>query len=504
LAPKKSSLKEPLVLEKAQTGIQGLDEVTMGGLPRGRTTLVCGGPGSGKTLLGMEFLVRGAVHYDEPGVFVCFEETINELLQNAAGLGFDLNELWQSKRIFIDHILIERSEIEETGEYDLEGLFIRLDQAIKSVGAKRIVLDTIESLFSGLSNFSILRAELRRLFRWLKEKGMTAVITGEKGADGLTRHGLEEYVSDCVIVLDHRVANQITTRRMRVLKYRGGMHGTNEYPFIIGSSGIEILPITSLGLQHSVSDERISSGIPSLDVMMGGKGYYRGSTILVSGTAGTGKTSIASKFADAACRRGKRCAFFAFEESAHQILRNMQSIGMHLQPWVEKGLLKFYTQRPTEYGLEYHLITMHRIVDEFRPDAVIMDPIGNLGDVGIIPDVKAMLTRLVDYLKSKSITSFLTSLTPPGASLERTEIGISSLADTWLVLRDMEKEGERNREIYVLKSRGMAHSNQIRELLLSDRGLELLGVKVELEGVRTGSAKASQEIADSRITDKNE
>jgi circadian clock protein KaiC len=480
-------------LEKVPTGIQGLDEITNGGLPRGRPTLVCGGAGSGKTLLGMEFLVRGATQFSEPGVFMSFEESAEELTKNVASLGFDLNRLTASKRLLVDYVHIERSEIEETGEYDLEGLFIRLGNAIDSIGAKRVVLDTIESLFAGLPNPSILRAELRRLFRWLKKKGMTAIITGERGENALTRHGLEEYVSDCVILLDHRVSNQISTRRLRIVKYRGSTHGTNEFPFLIDERGIAVMPITSLGLKHTVTSQRISTGIPRLDAMLGGKGYFRGSSILVSGTAGTGKTSVAAHFVDAACRRGERCAFFAFEESPSQIIRNMRSIGIDLQQWVGKGLLKFHAERPTVYGLEAHLASIHKFIEEFKPKVVIVDPVTNLGSVASEVDVKAMLTRLLDEMKSNQTTTLFTTLTGAGGPLEQTEVGMSSLADTWLLLRDIEIGGERNRGLYILKSRGMAHSNQIREFLLTDKGVDLIDVYVGPSGVLTGSARMSQE-----------
>jgi circadian clock protein KaiC len=480
-------------LQKVRTGIEGLDEITDGGLPKGRPTLVCGGAGSGKTLLGMEFLVRGATQFSEPGVFMSFEETAEELTKNVTSLGFDLNRLTASKRLLIDYVHIERSEIEETGEYDLEGLFIRLGNAIDSIGAKRVVLDTIESLFAGLPNPSILRAELRRLFRWLKKKGMTAVITGERGDNALTRHGLEEYVSDCVILLDHRVVNQISTRRLRVVKYRGSTHGTNEFPFLIDERGLAVMPITSLGLKHTVTNQRISTGIPRLDSMLGGKGYFRGSSILVSGTAGTGKTSIAAHFVDAACRRGERSVFFAFEESPSQIIRNMRSIGINLQQWVEKGLLRFCAERPTVYGLEAHLASMHKYIDMFKPRVVIVDPVTNLSAVASEADVKAMLIRLLDQMKFNQITALFTTLTAATGSLELTEVGISSLADAWLLLRDIEIGGERNRGLYILKSRGMAHSNQIREFLLTNNGVDLIDVYVGPSGVLTGSARISQE-----------
>jgi circadian clock protein KaiC len=479
--------------EKSPTGIYGLDEITNGGLPKGRPTLVCGAAGCGKTLFAMEFLVRGATQYNEPGVFMSFEETAEELAKNVSSLGFDLNHLSASKRLLIDHVRVERSEIEEAGEYDLEGLFIRLENAIKSIGAKRVVLDTVESLFAGLPNTLILRAELRRLFRWLKEKGMTAIITGERGDHMLTRHGLEEYVSDCVLFLDHRVTDQLSIRRMRIVKYRGSTHGTNEYPFLIKEDGISVLPITSVGLDHPVSRQRISTGIPRLDKMFGGKGYFRGSTILLSGTAGTGKTSVAASFIDAACRRRERCIFFDFEESPAQIIRNMRSVKIDLEPWVRKGLLKFHAGRPSAYGLETHLLTMHKVINDFKPSVVAVDPITNLISVGNPYDVKSMLIRLIDFLKMKQITGMFTTLTSAGGPLEQSEVGISSLADTWLLLRDIEIGGERNRGLYILKSRGMAHSNQIREFQLTDKGINLLDVYVGPSGVLTGSARLNQE-----------
>lgn len=490
---KKKTEQNNTDLLKTPTGIQGFDEITNGGLPSGRPSLVCGGAGCGKTLFGMEFIVRGATEFNEPGVFMSFEETNEELIKNVSSLGFDLEKLISEKKIALDHVHIERSEIEETGEYDLEGLFIRLGYAIDSIGAKRVVLDTIESLFAGLPNQLILRAELRRLFRWLKVKNVTAIITGERGEGTLTRQGLEEYVSDCVIMLDHRVSEQTSTRRLRVVKYRGSLHGTNEYPFLIDENGFSVLPVTSLGLKHIVSNERVSSGIPVLDNMLEGKGYYRGSTVLVSGTAGVGKTSIAAHFAEAACKRGERVLYFSFEESPSQLMRNMLSIGIKLEPWVRKGLLQFQATRPTFYGLEMHLAATHKAVDRFKPDIVILDPINTfvIGDKEF--EVKTMLMRIVDFLKANQITALFTSLTSAGGSVESSDIGISSLIDTWLLLRDIELNGERNRGMYVLKSRGMANSNQIREFVLTDHGVELREVYIGTRGVLTGSARIAQE-----------
>ena len=485
---------------KCPTGVRGLDEITSGGVPVGRPTLVCGNAGCGKTLMAMEFLVRGATEYGEPGVFMAFEETAAELASNVASLGFDLNGLIAERKLAIDYVHIERSEIEQSGEYDLEGLFVRLKHAIDSVGAKRVVLDTVEALFSGFTNHNILRAELRRLFRWLKTAGVTAIITGERGDGTLTRHGIEEYVSDCVILLDHRVIDQISTRRMRIIKYRGSVHGTNEYPFLIDERGISVMPITSLGLNYAASRDRISSGVARLDAMLGGKGYYRGSSVLVSGTAGSGKTSMAAHFVQAACERGSRCLYFLFEESPAQMVRNMRSIGIDLDPLVKKGLLAFMAARPTAYGLEVHLATIHKTVEEFQPDVVVVDPISTFSTHANDDEVKAMLVRLIDFLKAHGITVLLINLTTAGQALEHTDAQISSLIDTWLLLRDTELNGERNRVLYVLKSRGMAHSNQLREFVLTSHGVELKDVYLGANGVLTGSARLMQEARDAAET----
>jgi len=481
-------------LPKSPTGINGLDEITGGGLPAGRPTLVCGSAGCGKTLFGLEFLVRGALNYGEPGVFIAFEEKAEELAMNVASLGFDLAEMQAKKLLKVDHVHIDRSEIEETGEYDLEGLFIRLNYAIDTIGAKRVVLDTIETLFSGLKNEGILRAELRRLFGWLKEKGVTAIITGERGDGALTRHGLEEYVSDCVILLDHRVANQISTRLLRIVKYRGSVHGTNEYPFLIDEEGISILPITSLLLDREGGTGRVSSGIQALDNMLGGKGFYQGSSILISGTAGTGKTSLAGIFAEAACRRKERVLYFAFEESPQQIIRNMNSIGVKLKKYVDSDLLRFQASRPTLNGLEMHLLTIHKEVKKFKPTTVIIDPITNLITIGIFSEVKSMLIRLIDFLQSEGITVMLTALTLNTMLNEQTDESVSSIVDSWIMVRDIESNGERNRGLYVMKSRGMKHSNQVREFVISDDGLNLVDVYLGPDGVLTGSAREAQQL----------
>lgn len=479
-------------LPKTKTGINGLDEITFGGIPAGRPTLICGGPGCGKTLFSIEFLVNGATKYKEPGVFVTFEEKTEELIMNVASLGFDLKKLQDEKKLRIDHVHIERNEIEETGEYDLEGLFIRLEHSINSIGAKRVVLDTIENLFAGLTNEGILRAELRRLFHWLKDKGVTAIITGEKGEGTLTRHGLEEYVSDCVILLDNRVINQISTRRLRIVKYRGSAHGTNEFPFLIDEEGISVLPVTSLKLDRKVSSNRISTGISSLDEMFGGKGFYRGSSILVSGMAGTGKTSIGACFANEACRRNERVVYFAFEESAPQIIRNMRSIGLNLEPHIKKGLLEFHSARPALYGLEMHLANIYKIIKKNKPSVVILDPITNLVSVGLINEVNSMLLRLIDFLQGEGITVMLTALMR--VMDERMDEGVSSLVDTWISLKDIETNGERNKVLYIMKSRGMKHSNQVREFVITNRGLQLVEIVIGPSGILLGSEREEQKL----------
>ena len=479
------------LLSKTKTGINGLDEITAGGLPKGRPTLICGGPGCGKTLMAMEFIVNGATLYNEPGVFMAFEEKADELTTNVSSLGIDLEKLQKNKKIRIDYVHIDRTEVEETGEYDLNGLFIRLEHAIKSIGAKRVVLDTIENLFAGLTNQAVLRAELRRLFQWLKDMGVTAIITGEKGQGTLTRHGLEEYVSDCVIFLDHRIVNQISTRRLKIIKYRGSLHGTNEYPFLIDEEGITVLPVTSLKLDKNVSTKRLSTGIPSLDTMFGGKGFYKGSSILVSGTAGTGKTSIAASFANESCLRREKVMFFAFEESPQQILRNMRSIGLDLNKHVKKGILEFHSFRPGLYGLEMHLARMYKLVKKFKPEVVILDPITNFVSVGLLTEVNSMLLRLIDGFQSEGITLMLTALNS-GVS-EHIDENVSSLVDTWILVRDIERDGERNRGIYIMKSRGMKHSNEVREFVISSKGLELLEVYRGTEGVLIGSARKAKQ-----------
>lgn len=484
-------------LDKAPTGISGLDEITGGGLPRGRTTIVCGGPGCGKTMLGMEFLVRGIEEFGEPGVLLAFEETPEEMTRNVASLGFDLKTLSDKKKLFLDFMRIEPSEIHETGDYDLEGLFIRLQNAVDSVGAKRVVLDTLEALFSGFSNMAILRAELRRLFRWLKDRELTTVVTAEQGEGTLTRHGLEEYVSDCVILLDHRIQEQISTRRLRVVKYRGTKHGADEYPFLIDESGLSVLPVTSATLNHKISRERRSTGIADLDTMMQGKGYYRASSILVSGTAGSGKTTLACHFADATCRRGGRCLYVGFEESTDQVFRNAASVGIDLNPYVKKGLLFHQAWRPTQYGMEMHLLRIHKLIDTLKPESVILDPVTNLIGSSTQRDVRSMLMRLIDFLKEKGITTLLTALTKGGDHLEATEEQISSLIDTWILLRDVEQSGERNRCLYILKSRGMAHSNQLREFVITSKGIRLLSPYIGSGQVFTGSARLAQEAKDS-------
>jgi circadian clock protein KaiC len=482
-------------IKKTPTGINGFDEITYGGLPKGRPTLVAGRAGCGKTLFSIEFLARGAQMFGEAGVFMSFEERSEELVTNFNSLGFNLQEFIDKKLLVMDFVSIERAEIEETGEYNLDGLFVRLEYAIKSVNAKRVVLDTIESLFSGLSNETILRAELRRLFRWLKDKGMTAIITGERGRDAeyVTRHGLEEYVADCVILLDHVVTERIATRKLRVLKYRGSSHGADEYPFLIDGKGISVLPITSLNLNHPVSAQRISTGVERLDTMLDGKGFFQGSSILVSGMAGTGKSTLAAGFAQSSCKQGRKVLYFAFEEAPQQIIRNMNSVGIDLERLIKKGSLIIHATRPTLWGLEMHLATMHKVISSYTPDVVIVDPVSNLINVGSEKEVRSMLTRLVDYMKTNQITSLFTDLITGGAFEEATKVGISSLMDAWIFVKSIEMNGERNRTIHILKARGIAHSNQMREFLLTSKGIDIIDVYTGPAGVLTGTARISQE-----------
>ena len=477
-------------LLKAPTGIIGFDDITLGGLPAGRPSLVCGAAGSGKTLFAATFLVNGAVQYGEPGVFMSFEERAEDLAANVASLGYDLDRLIAEDKIAVDHVRVQRSEIEESGEYDLEGLFVRLAFAVDSVGAKRVVLDTIETLFSGLENTAVLRSELRRLFGWIKERGLTAVITGERGDGQFTRQGLEEYVSDCVILLDNRVEDQISTRRLRVVKYRGSAHGTNEYPFLIDGQGISVLPVTSAGLSHSVSSEVVSTGIAGLDAMLGRRGYFRGASVLVSGAAGTGKTTLSSFFADAACRRGERCLFFVFEESPQQICRNVRSVGLALEHHMQSGLLRFEAARPSLYGLEMHLARMHRDIELFKPQVVVVDPISTFR--GPANEVYSTLLRMVDLLKSRDITALFTSVTTDAQVLQDYQMGLSSLMDCWVKLVTAEGNGEMNRTLYVIKARGMSHSNQVREYQMTPEGIIMIDPYIGADGVLTGTARLSQ------------
>ncbi|WPL16008.1 Circadian clock protein kinase KaiC [Thiorhodovibrio winogradskyi] len=483
-------------VNKAKTGIQGFDEITGGGLPAGRTTLVCGGPGCGKTLFAMEFLVRGATEFNEPGIFMAFEESMPELCANVASVGFDLQSLLVEKRLLVDEVELDPETPAVTGDFDLDGLFLRLADAIDRIGARRLVLDTLERLFGNLPNPNIVRRELHRLFRWLKEREVTVILTAERGDGTLTRHGLEEYVSDCVIVLSHELEHLVSTRRLRVLKYRGSGHGTNEYPFLIDDEGISILPVTSVSLAHEASQERISSGVERLDDMLGGQGFFRGSSILISGTAGTGKTSLAGHFANATCKRDERALYFAFEESPSQIVRNLCSIGLDLSPWIEQDRLRIVATRPSFAGLEMHLALMHRQITDFKPQTVLLDPLNSFlesHETQQLIEVKAMLMRMLDFIKLQGITGFFTSLTGGGEVSERTDVAISSLIDTWIALTAVDANGERNRRLGIIKSRGMAHSTQTREFQLTNSGIQLIDPYLGIDGRLTGSARVAEE-----------
>jgi len=480
-------------ISKSPTGIGGFDDLTLGGVPSGRPTLVCGSAGCGKTLFATTFLIHGARDYDEPGVFVTFEERPGDIVSNVASLGFALDKLVDDQKIAFEYIALERSELAEAGDYDLEGLFLRLELAIDSVGAKRVVLDTIESLFSVFSNEAILRAEIRRLFDWLKDRGMTTVITAERGEGSLTRQGLEEYVSDCVILLDHRVQNQVSTRRLRIVKYRGTAHGTNEYPFLIDQDGFSVLPVSSLGLDHKVSEDRIPSGITDLDDMLAGHGFHRASSVLVSGVAGSGKSSVAASFANAACNAGERALYFSFEESADQSVRNMKSLGLDIGQWIKSGRLRFIATRPTFYSLEMHLAVMLREVTKFDPSLVVLDPISSFLESGDRMEIQSMLLRMVDFLKSRGVTAVFTHLMHGQDGRVETDAGLSSLMDAWILLLNREVNGEFNRELYLLKARGLSHSNQVREFIMSDEGIKLVPPYLGDNGALTGSARKNEE-----------
>ncbi len=481
-APKKHLASNHKKLPKCPTGIKGFDEVTEGGLPKNRTTLICGGAGSGKTLLGLDFLIKGATDFKEPGIFMSFEETEDELYKDVASLNLDLEGLVSQKKIHFEYVLLERKDIQEQ-DFNLEGLLIRLEHAIDLIGAKRVVLDSIESIFAGVTDVGILRVEIKRLFRWLKNKEVTALVTGETGQSSLTRHGLEEYLSDCIILLDNRVREQIAIRRIRVIKYRGSKHGTNEYPFVIDNNGLSVIPITSAGLDQPGTAKKVSTGIPSLDKMFRGTpGFTRGSTVLASGTAGTGKTSLAAAFALASCKRGERCLFLSYEESAGQLIQNLSSIGFHLEPWVKKGLLKIVSTRPSFFGLEMHLLDLHKLVEGFKPKSVVIDPLTSLIGEGDQREIRSMITRMIDLLKSNGITSFFTSLVASSANNDTSgEIGVSSLIDTWIVVRELEEDAgkKRTRGLYIVKSRGTGHASDVHKMILSDDGIMIVPMEAD-------------------------
>lgn len=470
------------IFQKSPTGVEGLDEITAGGFPAGRPTLICGGAGCGKTLFGIQFLVKGILEHNEPGVFMSFEESAKDLAQNVLSLGFDLPKLVKQNKLRIDHVIVNRSEIEETGEYDLEGLFIRLNYAIESIGAKRVVLDTIESLFSGIKNDALLRSELRRLFHWLKERGVTTIITGERGERTLTRQGLEEYVSDCVILLDFRVVDQISTRRLRIVKYRGSTHGTNEYPFLIDENGISVLPVTSLKLEHRIYNDIVSTGIPALDLLFSKKGLFKGSSTLITGGAGTAKTILAVHFAMSSCQRREKALFFSFEESPDQLVRNMRSVGIDLLPYIKSNMLHIHASRPSLQGLEMHLLLLHKLIKQHKPKTVIVDPISSLITVGSISEVRGMLVRLMDMLKLNGINALFTSLTynEPAHAEDNTVDAVSSLADTWIRLSNEHVNAHKVRKLTIIKTRGMGHSNELVDFTITRNGINFSPTKNEI------------------------
>jgi circadian clock protein KaiC len=486
-------------LDKAASGLEGLDEITLGGLPRGRPTLVYGGPGCGKTLFGIQFLARGAAQHHEPGVFLAFEESIDDVKQNAQALGYDFRALIDQKLLALEHAVIDPAREIGHGEYDLDALFMRLARAVDSLSAKRLVLDSPEVLIRQDADKAAIKESSERLFRWLRNRGVTSIVTAAEGNGG-SRHGFEEYIADCVVRLDHRLDQQVSTRTLRVIKYRGSAHGTNEYPFLIDQSGIRVLPVTSIGLNHQVSTERVSTGVSRLDTMLGGAGFFRGTTVMLSGTPGSGKSSLAAHYTDAACRRGERVLAFTYEESPRQITRNMKSIGLDLERWESQGLLRFIAARPSMYGLEMHLAIMLGAIAEFDPQSVIIDPISNLVRAGREREAQTMVVRLIDALKTRGITTILTHPTSGLPSADHTDLAISSIIDTWMFVQNLQNGGERNRALYILKSRGMAHSSQIREFVITGEGIELIDVYTGPDGVLTGTARASREAQDKAAT----
>ncbi|WP_240236172.1 circadian clock protein KaiC [Nocardioides sp. CFH 31398] len=487
------------MLEKAATGIEGFDDITFGGLPRARATIVTGAAGSGKSMFGVEFLAQGARAYGEPGVLLSFEETADELVANAASIGVDLRAMADEGTLVVDSAAGDLDDLVQSGAFDLEGLLLRLAAAIDAVGARRVVLDTVETLFSTLPDETTVRREFARLLRWLKERDLTVVVTAERGQQGrLTRHGIEEYVSDCVVVLDHRVEDEVATRRMRVAKYRGSPHGTNEFPFLISGRGLVVMPLHHDELTE-VSEERVSLGIPELDTMVGG-GVFRGSTIMISGSAGTGKTSIAACAADAACRRGEKALFLSFEEPSGQVVRNMRSIGLDLQHWIDKGLLVVQHMRPAITGLEAHLASLHMILDEHPAEVVVLDAVASLSR-GVASYASASaVARDIAMLRLRGATTVLTALAGTHDD-PHTDVSASSLVDAWLLVRNVENDGERNRLLMTIKNRGSFHSNQVREFLLTDDGPRLVDVFVGPDGVLTGSAREQQEARDASTED---
>ena len=460
-------------LPKSLTGIQGLDDITYGGIPQNRPTLLVGSIGTGKTIFAMEYIINGITMFNEPGVFMTFEEQTDELQINVTSMGYNLSKLIADNKIYLEHLHIDHREIQATGKYDIEGLFIRIEMAIEKVKAKRIVLDALDTLFIGLDS-QILRSEIKRLFFWLKEKKVTAIITSEVGDIFLTRLGFEEVVADCVIELNNRLNNQISTRRLRIVKYRGSYHSTNEYPFMIDHKGITIFPIISEAPQIIVSNERISSGIKQIDEMLDGRGFYVGSSILVSGSAGTGKSSIAASFIKDVCEKKGTALYCAFEEAPNQIKRNMASIGIFLEPYEKSGNLHFYYSRPTLQTLELHFIAIKKLIKQINPSVVILDPITNLMIENINSDIRTMLTRFVDYLKMEQITVLLTAtLTVSSLELIQSNEGISSMVDTCIMIQEKNIIDSRRRTLYIMKSRGICNSKKEVEFIITSEGISI-------------------------------
>ena len=475
------------------TGVKGLDDVLGGGIPQGHAMLLVGKPGTGKSILSMEYLLHGIELHKENGVYISFEESEKQIISNAASFGWKFEEMVKKNKLAISYIDMQPEQMRTVGDYDLSALILRVKGAIKKVNARRVVIDGINNLLSTFDDERIIRSDLLRLIREIKEVNATIFITGERGHDSWSKMGFEEYLADGLMHLDNRTDGNYQTREIQVVKCRGINHYTGKSPFIINSEGMSIRPLITADFDYKVLKSRVSTGIADIDNMLGGKGLYRGSTVYITGPSGAGKTSISSSFANGACSRGERALFLAFEESSDQIIRNMKSIGLSLDKWVNEKLLYFYTARATTNSLEGHLDNIMTMVREVEPTCVVLDPISAFRPIANENETKLMLIRLNDYLRARKITTVFTALSSDGEYSEHADVQLSSIADTWIVVRIMDYKGERNNVMQLMKSRGMSHSRQMKEMYFTGNGLKLQNVYQGPEGVLTGAARIGQE-----------